>query len=69
MTYNNQLTLEQINQLMTSISNSLYQISKNTTDIRHKDMVKKLYHTAIELDTYISHLILAIKPTTEERNS
>lgn len=70
MTYTNTLTLQQITDMMMSISNSLYQISKNTTNIRHKDMVKKLYHAAVELDHHIGYTILAInKPTTQGENS
>jgi hypothetical protein len=66
MTYTNTLTLQQITDMMTSISNSLYQISKNTTNIRHKDMVKRLYYDAVELDHHIGYTILAIKPTSQE---
>jgi len=68
MPYTNTLTLQQITDMMMSISNSLYQISKNTTNIQHKDMVKKLYHAAVELDHHIGYAILAIKPSTQEVN-
>jgi len=64
MTYNNTLNLQEITDMMTSISNSLYQISKNTSNIRHKDMVKKLYHAAVELDHLIGYTILATTRTT-----
>lgn len=64
MTYNNTLNLQEITDMMTSISNSLYQISKNTPNIRHKDMIDKLYHAALELDHYIGYTILATTRTT-----
>jgi len=58
--YTNTLTLEQITDMMTSISNSLYHLSKNTTDIQNKDTIKKLYHAAVELDHHVSYAILSI---------
>lgn len=69
MTYTNTLTLQQISDMMMSISNSLYQTSKNIDNIRHKDMVKKLYHAAVELDHHLNYTILAINSKSKGENS
>ena len=68
MKYTNKLTLEQITDMMMSITNSLYQISKNTSNKEHKDMVKKLYDSACKLDHHICYAHLIIKPPTQGRD-
>ena len=66
MTYTNTLTLAQISDMMMSISNSLYQMSKNIPNLEHAEMVQRLYRDAVIFDNRISTVILTVKPTNQE---
>ena len=58
MTYVNNLTFEQIHDMLTSISNSLYQLRQKHKYCRTEEDIEAAYKSSIRLDDYISGCIL-----------